>query len=328
MTTVTAKGIAWLFLKEIVRLHGVAGSIVSDRDSKFTSIFWRELQWLMGTKLLMATAFHPQTDGATEWANRSISQVLRSVVHNNQKDWAAKCPMVELALNSKVSATTGFAPFKLNHGYMLQIDLPVNTDTTFKGVSQFVQQAWWSLMAAHDAILEHRVDQTFHANRKHRESKIYAIDDRVYLSAQNLTLPKGRPRKLVPQYIGPYRVTEAHNKASTVTLEFPDDLKNRPVSPTFHTNLVRRYISNDDDLFPKWEAKSFYDLGATTDEEWLIDEIIAHQRINSKELEFQVQWTLGDMTWEPMSACKDLEALDSYLELWGMSKLGDLPHRQ
>jgi hypothetical protein len=68
-TTVTAKGIAWLFLTEIVRLHGVPDSIMSDRDSKFTSIFWRELQWLMGTKLLMSTAFHPQMDGVTERAN-------------------------------------------------------------------------------------------------------------------------------------------------------------------------------------------------------------------------------------------------------------------
>jgi hypothetical protein len=129
-------------------------------------------------------------------------------------------------------------------------------------------------------------------------------------------------------YIGLYRVTEAHNKASTVTLELLDDLKNRCVSPTIHTNLVRRYITNNDDLFLKREAKSFYDCGVTADEEWLVDEIIAHQRINSKELEFQVRWTLGDMTWEPMSACKELEALDSYLELRGMSKPHDLPHRQ
>jgi hypothetical protein len=140
----------------------------------------------------MATAFHPQTDGATESANCSIGQVLRSVVHDDQKDWAAKCPMVELVLNSNVSATTGFAPFELNHGYMPRSDLPVTTDTTFKGVSQFAQQARWSLMAAHNAILEHHVDQMFHANRKRRESEIYEVNDRVYLLTQNLTLLKGR----------------------------------------------------------------------------------------------------------------------------------------
>ena len=76
---VTTKEVAWLFLKEVVRLHGVPGFIVSDRDTKFTSMFWRELHRLMGTKLLMSTAFHPQTDGATERANHSIGQILRMI---------------------------------------------------------------------------------------------------------------------------------------------------------------------------------------------------------------------------------------------------------
>ena len=66
MTKVTARGVAWLILKEVMRLHGIPESIVSDRDTKFTSIFWKELHRLMGSKLLMSTAFHPQTDGAAE----------------------------------------------------------------------------------------------------------------------------------------------------------------------------------------------------------------------------------------------------------------------
>ena len=69
MTQVTAKEVAWLFLKEVMRLHGVPESIVSDHNTKFTSTFWCELHKLMGTKLLMSTVFHPQMDGATEWAN-------------------------------------------------------------------------------------------------------------------------------------------------------------------------------------------------------------------------------------------------------------------
>ena len=71
MTThVTTKEVVWLFLTEVVRLHGVPESIISDRDTKFTSGFWKELHRLMGTKLLMSTAFHPQTDGTTKQANR------------------------------------------------------------------------------------------------------------------------------------------------------------------------------------------------------------------------------------------------------------------
>ena len=83
-TTITARGIVWIILKEVVRLHGIPESIVSDRDTKFTSIFWKELHRLMGSKLLMSTAFHPQMDGATERANRSIAQIICTVVSNDQ----------------------------------------------------------------------------------------------------------------------------------------------------------------------------------------------------------------------------------------------------
>ena len=117
-TTVTTRGIAWLILKEVVRLHGIPESIVSDRDTKFTSIFWKEPHRLMGSKLLMSTVFHPQMDGATERANRSIAQILRTVVSNDQRDWSDKCPMVEFTINSGINTTTGYAPFKLNYGYM------------------------------------------------------------------------------------------------------------------------------------------------------------------------------------------------------------------
>ena len=102
-----------MYLKEVVRLHGLPESIVTDCDSKFTSIFWSELQQLIGTKLLMSTSFHPQTDGATERANRSIGQILRTVVANDQWDWAERCPMVEFAINSSTSESTGYAPFEI-----------------------------------------------------------------------------------------------------------------------------------------------------------------------------------------------------------------------
>ena len=204
-----------------MRLHGVPKSIVSDHNTKFTSTFWHELHRLMGTKLLMSTAFHPQMDGATEWANCSIGQILRMIINDDQKNLADKCPMVEFALNSSVSTTTRFALFKLNQGYMPQIRMPTSFDTTFKGVKQFALQAKWDLMAAHDTIIANCIQQTFHANKKHRASDLYHVGDHVYLSTQNLTLPKCRARKLMPKYIGPYKVVKAHNKASTVMLEFP-----------------------------------------------------------------------------------------------------------
>ena len=169
-------------------------------------------------------------------------------------------------------------------------------------------------MDAHDAILEHRIGQMHYSNKCHQPSVKYQIIDLVYLSTKNLTLPKHRARKLMPKFIGPYKILKVMNKSSNVTLELPQEFKDRKINPTFHTNLVRPYIKNDDILFPKRDTKVFYDFGNDEDQEWLVEEILAHTWTNNN-LELQVKWTLGDVTCEPLSSCKDLEALDIYLEL-------------
>ena len=197
---------------------------------------------------------------------------------------------------------------------MLRSGQHISTDATFKGVKQFAQQALWNLMDAHDAILEHRIGQTHYSNKCRQPSVKYQINDLVYLSTKNLTLPKHRAQKLVPKFIGPYKILKAMNESSNVTLELPQEFKDRKINPTFHTNLVRPYIKNDDILFPKRDTKVFYDFGNNEDQEWLVKEILAHKWTNNN-LELQVKWTLGDVTWEPLSSCEDLEALDIYLEL-------------
>ena len=93
-------------------------------------------------------------------------------------------------------------------------------------------------MAAHDTIITNRIQQTFHANKKCCASDLYHVGDHMYLLTQNLTLPKGRVRKLVPKYLGPYKVVKAHNDTSTVTLELPPALVARRISLTVHTGLV------------------------------------------------------------------------------------------
>ena len=100
--------------------------------------------------------------------------------------------MVEFAINSSVNTTTGYAPFELNHGYMPRLGQHISTDTTSKGVKQFAQQAVWNLLDAHDTILEHRIEQMHYSNKPHKPSIAYQINDLVYLSIQNLVLPKHR----------------------------------------------------------------------------------------------------------------------------------------
>jgi hypothetical protein len=97
LTTVTALKLAALFVREVVRLHGVPERILSDRDPRFTAHFWKELWRLLGTLLTMSTAYHPQTNGQTERENRTLEEMLRGFTNWSQNDWDEHLPALELA---------------------------------------------------------------------------------------------------------------------------------------------------------------------------------------------------------------------------------------
>ena len=99
-----------------VRAHGFPHSLLSDRDPRFTGHFWRAFWAMAGTTLSMSTAYHPQTDGQTERANRTLEQMLRSYLRPDRADWAERLWHAELAVNSAVQASTGRSPFSLVHG--------------------------------------------------------------------------------------------------------------------------------------------------------------------------------------------------------------------
>jgi transposase InsO family protein len=82
-----ATHIATLFFKEVVRLHGLPKSIVSDRDTKFVGHFWRTLWKNLGTNISFSSAYHPHMDGQTEVVNRSLRDLLRSLVVEHHSQW-------------------------------------------------------------------------------------------------------------------------------------------------------------------------------------------------------------------------------------------------
>jgi hypothetical protein len=150
----------------------------------------------------------------------------------------------------------------------------------------------------------------------------------TYPPSKNLALPRGCAKKLLPKYIGLYKIVEAHNDTSTVKLELPVELESRRILPTFHSSLIRPHIGHNDELFPKRDMKSHYNFGEVDDQEWFVDEIIDHQWVDDKNLEFHVRWMLGDVTWEPLAECKELEALSIYLELCGVKTPHKLPRHK
>ena len=100
------------YIKEIVRLHGVPVSIVSDRDPKFTSTFWKSLHSAMGTKLAFSTAFHPQSDGQSERVIQILEDMLRAYVLDFQGSWDVKLPLVKFTYNNNYQSTIGMTPYE------------------------------------------------------------------------------------------------------------------------------------------------------------------------------------------------------------------------
>ncbi|KAL4016352.1 hypothetical protein IC575_024000 [Cucumis melo] len=115
-STYTASKWAQLYMSEIVRLHGVPMSIVSDRDARFTSKFWKGLQTAMGTRLDFSTAFHPQTDGQTERLNQVLEDMLRACALEFQGSWFFHLHLMEFAYNNSYQATIGMGPFEGLYG--------------------------------------------------------------------------------------------------------------------------------------------------------------------------------------------------------------------
>jgi hypothetical protein len=109
--------VADLFFTEIVCLHGVPNTVVSDRDAKFLSYFWRTLWFKLWTKLLFFTTYHPQTDGQTEVVNHTLSTMLQAVLKTNLKLWEECLPHIEFVYNRSVHSTTKVSPFRVVYGF-------------------------------------------------------------------------------------------------------------------------------------------------------------------------------------------------------------------
>lgn len=157
--------VAQLFFAEIYRLHGLPTSIVSDRDTRFLSHFWRSLWKKLNTSLDMSTAYHPQSDGQTEVVNRSLGNMLRALVGENIRAWESRLCQAEFAHNHAVNRSSGYSPFQVVYGMVPRCPLDlaplpdpkrlhgkaVDFITSLQQVHQTVSQALASSAAKYKA---------------------------------------------------------------------------------------------------------------------------------------------------------------------------------
>ncbi|GJV31020.1 RNA-directed DNA polymerase [Tanacetum coccineum] len=213
-TTYDAVQVANLYFKEIVRIHGVPKTMVSDRDVKFLSHFWLTLWRKLGTKLKFSTSSHPQTDGQTEVTNRTLGSLLRALITTNLKQWEDLLPRAEFAYNRAPNKTTGLSPFEVVYGLNPSTPLDLAAlDTT----SKFSKEA--SDLAAEIKTIHQKVHDRITKNNeliKYRRDKgrkhiLFKPGDLVWLHMRKERFPAKRRSKLSPRSDGPFKILEKVN---------------------------------------------------------------------------------------------------------------------
>ena len=242
---INAVELAELFFDTIVCRFGLPKSIVSDRDPRFTSMFWSTVFKLSGTKLDMSTAFHPQTDGQTERANRTLEEMLRSYVDAQHDNWCDCLTSLEFAYNSSVQASTGFSPFKITYGFepitpmALLADSIPTTSATNPTAMDFVAERENVIATARRHILAAQQRQAKATNRTRRDYE-FAVGDNVLLSTANLKLQPNN--KLTNRYCGPFKISKIVSR-NAVKLELPSHMK---IHPVVNVSRVRPYVDGSD----------------------------------------------------------------------------------
>ena len=202
--------LAELYVEEIIRLHGVPLSIMSDRDLRFTSRFWNELQSALGTKLKFSTTFHPQTDGQSERLIQVLEDMLRGCVMEFSGSWDRYVPLMEFSYNNSFQLSIGMAPYEALYGrkcrtlvcWMELNEHKVTGPDIVKDTEDKVQVIRERLKAASDR-------QKSYADLKRRDIA-YEVGDKDFLkvSPWRKILRFGKKGKLSPRFIRPYEVLE------------------------------------------------------------------------------------------------------------------------
>ena len=313
---VTAMEYAQIFVDNVFRLHGLPEVIISDRDPRFTSKFWRSLFDLLGTDLRFSTAFHPQTDGQSERMIQTLENFLRPYVERHPQNWSQYLALAEFAANNAVNVATGYSPFFLNSG-----DHP-SVPSVFMhggGVSSHVEAVQTMVDRMKTALEEAQANLTVAQSRaksqvdRSRRDEKFEVGDEVVLSTRHICVNQHLPSKVRRRWIGPYRVAKVISPVA-YGLDLPPAWR---IHPVFHVSNLKRFQRSKE--FER-EERPPSPVVVDGEEEYEVEAILRHKGKGARRL-YLVMWKgypITEASWEPESHLRNAPLiLEDYLRRVG-----------
>ncbi|GJZ95353.1 putative reverse transcriptase domain-containing protein [Tanacetum coccineum] len=232
------------YLKEVVSMHGVPVSIISNRDGRFTSQFWQSLNKALGAQLDMSTAYHLQTDGQSERTIQTLEELLRACVINFGKGWDRHLPLVVFSYNNSYHTSIKVAPFEALYGRKCRSPIcwaeVGDAQLTGSEIIQETTEKFFHIKKRIQATLD-RQKSLADRNCKPME---FQVGDMVMLkvSPWKGVIRFGKREKLNPRYIGRFKVL-AKVGAVAYRLELPYQLSH--VHSTFHVSNLKKCYADE-----------------------------------------------------------------------------------
>ena len=304
-TTYTSEKLAEIYRDEIIRLHGAPVSIVSDRDPKFVSRFWKQVQEGLGTKLNFSTAAHPQTDGQSERTIQTLEDLLRLCILDHQGSWVQHLPLIEYAYNNSYQASIGMAPFEALYGRKckspLYWDLEDRVSQTVVGErtpNELVQATVEKVRLIQERLKTAQSRQKSYADNRRRELE-FEVGDFVFLklSPRKGIVRMGRRAKLNPRYVGPYEITERVGVVA-YRLRLPATITS--IHNVFHVSQLKKYYPDPSHVIQPDEVAIEEDLSYVEKPVRILDQKV--QQLRNKQIkQVKVLWRnhqYEEATWE------------------------------
>ncbi|GKE17004.1 putative reverse transcriptase domain-containing protein [Tanacetum coccineum] len=227
-----------LYLKEIVCRHGVPVSIISDRDPRFASRFWRSLQKSLGTNLDMSTAYHPETDGQSERTIQTLEDMLRACVIDFGSGWDKHLPLAEFSYNNSYHASIKAAPFEALYGRKCRSPVCWSEvgDAQLTG-PELIRETTEMIVQIKNRLLAARSRQKSYADVR-RKPLEFEVGGKVMLKVSPWKgVVQFRKRgKLSPRYIGPFKILSRIGPVA-YKLDYPRTSRNTEYM--FHVSNLR-----------------------------------------------------------------------------------------